>query len=428
MLCDRDWWLSYVRNHERMMAYFNHWLVRKSAAQAFASGLVRLDRRKSSMIEYELRHDIVGLEEPIEVDGLYPLLGDRSRSGILKVDPRFVGSQARLSRSIQFLSISKRLSLESLPQPSRTSIGPLARQPNIAPRNHWSLLNLCTGAFLTGWLLVPVKVRISCYKALQKLGERIYGNHDYSSAVQRLPFGLYLKSDQDTERSRNEFNALGIVRRHTSIPVPEGLDMTFEPASANNALSLPRGYLLTTRVPGLPLSLCQNVLSDRDIERIATQLKDYSAQLRDIPKSVNLDMAICNSFGGPCMDNRIRGGIPVGPFTDEAAFSQMIRFPNDPARRGHNIVFTHADLNPRNILVDKTLLSDGSIGWDVTGIVDWETAGYYPEYWDYTNAMFEGFRWTQRYNNLVHEVFNEFKDYSGELDVKKRSWATGDGV
>ena len=33
--------------------------------------------------------------------------------------------------------------------------------------------------------------------------------------------------------------------------------------------------------------------------------------------------------------------------------------------------FTHADLLPRNILVD------GSV---ITGIVDWNTAGFYPEF------------------------------------------------
>jgi hypothetical protein len=71
---------------------------------------------------------------------------------------------------------------------------------------------------------------------------------------------------------------------------------------------------------------------------------------------------------------------------------------------------------------------DGSSGWRVTGIVDWESAGRYPEYWEYTKAMFEGFRWPRRYNNLIHVVFEEFGDYSRELDVERRSWEAGDGV
>jgi hypothetical protein len=79
-------------------------------------------------------------------------------------------------------------------------------------------------------------------------------------------------------------------------------------------------------------------------------------------------------------------------------------------------------------LGDPVRLSDGSRGWRVTGIVDWETAGYYPEYWDYTKAMFEGFRWTLRYNDLVRDAFSEFGDYSREFVVEKMSWEAGDGI
>lgn len=262
---------------------------------------------------------------------------------------------------------------------------------------------------------------------LRRLGNRLYGKLDHAT-VQRLPFGLYLKYDREVDSSRNEFNALGIVRRYTSIPVPKALDMVSEQGNADDTFSFPKTYLLLTRVPGFPLWRCQNILSDEDLDRIANQLKDYVAQLRDVPQPAKSNMAICNTLGEACRDPRIRGASPVGPFADEAAFSQMLRYSDDPARRGHKIVFTHADLNPRNILVDQIVQSDGSISWGVTGIVDWETAGYYPEYWDYTKAMFERFRWSRRYNDLIHAVFSEFGDYSREFDVEKRSWESGDAV
>jgi len=47
-------------------------------------------------------------------------------------------------------------------------------------------------------------------------------------------------------------------------------------------------------------------------------------------------------------------------------------------------VFTHGDLNPSNIFV---------CGDKVVGIIDWETAGWYPSYWEYTSA------WTASINN-----------------------------
>lgn len=41
---------------------------------------------------------------------------------------------------------------------------------------------------------------------------------------------------------------------------------------------------------------------------------------------------------------------------------------------GGKTLLTHGDLLPRNILVE---------GSKITGILDWETAGYYPEFWGY---------------------------------------------
>lgn len=40
-------------------------------------------------------------------------------------------------------------------------------------------------------------------------------------------------------------------------------------------------------------------------------------------------------------------------------------------------VFTHGDLNPFNIIVRDDR---------VVGIIDWEFAGWYPNYWEYTSA------------------------------------------
>jgi hypothetical protein len=47
----RDWWLAYTQRPEDMNPYRNHWLVRKSAAKAFAQGFVKLDRLQPSMVE-----------------------------------------------------------------------------------------------------------------------------------------------------------------------------------------------------------------------------------------------------------------------------------------------------------------------------------------------------------------------------------------
>lgn len=49
------------------------------------------------------------------------------------------------------------------------------------------------------------------------------------------------------------------------------------------------------------------------------------------------------------------------------------------------IVFTHGDFYPRNIMV-----KDGH----VKAIIDWEMAGWYPEYWEFAKAF-----WLERFVN-----------------------------
>ena len=260
---------------------------------------------------------------------------------------------------------------------------------------------------------------------LQTLGRRLYGKPDDHSNAQRLPFGLYLKHTRELSESQNEFNALKLVRQHTSIPAPAPLDFVSVPNDLDGSSD---AYILMSTLPGEPLSRCRDVIGDVDFEQMKFQMRDYLAQIRDIPQTVNPAMPICNTLGEAIRDTRVLGGEPAGSFPDEASFSQVLRFSDDPARRGHNVVFCHADLNPRNILVHQHRRSDGSFGWWVSGIVDWEMAGYYPEYWDNTKALFEGFRWPLRYNDWVGEWFAEFGGYSREVDVERRSWEMGDGV
>jgi aminoglycoside phosphotransferase (APT) family kinase protein len=50
---------------------------------------------------------------------------------------------------------------------------------------------------------------------------------------------------------------------------------------------------------------------------------------------------------------------------------------------------THGDLHPRNIIVDDK--NDVRI----TGVIDWEKGGGYPEYWEYLKAL-NTVSWTQK--------------------------------
>jgi len=66
----------------------------------------------------------------------------------------------------------------------------------------------------------------------------------------------------------------------------------------------------------------------------------------------------------------------------------------------HDIVFSRGYLNPKNISADAK--------GNITGIVEWESAGWFPEYWEYTKAHFSVqyvIRWL---TDVVDQVFEDY--------------------
>ncbi|KAH7309860.1 hypothetical protein B0I35DRAFT_359428 [Stachybotrys elegans] len=429
----RDWWLWYAEHPDQTLPHQSHWLVCTSAARAFADGHVKLDRQLPSMTEYEVNPVYVGPPVKLGTRGRFALLGDHSRLCLLmKIDPRFIGTHARFAAGLRYLDVAADISADNLSRPpatqnrdllQRSCERPLFAQDTTPP----SRLGLVGRLFFFIWRRLPNAFRLSAYGLLKDLAKRYYAERD-TPAVQSLPFGLYLKEHEEPEVCRNEFNAMQTIRQHTTVPAPIPLDMAVD-FTEDHDIFTSKSYILMSKVPGYPLHRCYRLMQDSDHAQLADAMKGYINQLRSIPKVTSSETAIYNTLGGPCRDNRVRSGTPVGPFADEAAFSHMLPFPDDPGRSGHMITFTHADLNPRNILVDRSIRPDGSRCWKITGIVDWETAGYWPEYWDLTKAMFEGFRWSKRYNDrFVKATFAPLGDYTQELDVETRSWEIGDGI
>lgn len=394
----------------------------------------------ANSLQYNVDHVIIDDTEPVPIRGNHALLGDWSRSGIEKVDARFVGSHARFCKGLQLVNIAKCAAPELLSSAILSDDKPQQPQPPLSPvwrtPNSMSVMSrLFTKPLEIIWSILPTSIRIAAYEVLRRIGRRWYGVDDENTTVQRLPFGLYLKYQGDIFAYRNEFNALKMVEHHTSISAPRALDVVtkfIQDADEEDPFNfgpVAASYLLITRVPGIPLASAHEAISDVNLHDVCQQLQEYISQVRNIPNKTQAEGSIiCNTLGQAIRDPRIRGGDPIGPFASEAAFNQELRNPDDASRRGHEIVFTHADLNPRNILVRRVKGSDGNDRWQISGIVDWEAAGYYPEYWDCTKALFERFRWPKRYNDMVKKLFSRFGDYNGEIDVERRSWEAGDGV
>jgi hypothetical protein len=267
---------------------------------------------------------LIGTVEPIiDVDGQYPPLGDHSRSGIRKVDARFIGTHARLATSIRWLEFKKQIA-DNETVIAQAGIRPSTSRPSLTS----GVFQTFHTIFWREWLATPQFVRLSMYKLLSKVGHHLYGRTS-SLAVSRLSFGLYLKSTD--EGAFNESNALTLIHKYTSVPAPHVPDLV---ADSRNM------YLLTKSLRGEPLARAMDMLSDRDCREFVHQMQGFVTQLRAIT-SVGPKNYICNTLGKACSDPRIRDGNPIGPFEDEASFSQYLRHPDDPARKSPSRIYPY---------------------------------------------------------------------------------------
>jgi serine/threonine protein kinase len=169
------------------------------------------------------------------------------------------------------------------------------------------------------------------------------------------------------------------IRSRTSIPIPRILKV-YEMGDRNHLV-----MEMISSGPGNAETDYHQMDPDQ-VRNFGSELAGYIQQLRSLEPptegiigSVNLDKN---------HDSRLDGSA-WGPFHGIADFQTYLRL-GHPLRHWENepdvmlvhsrperysIKFTHADLRPNNILV-----KDGHI----TAIIDWEFAGWYPEYWEYT--------------------------------------------
>jgi hypothetical protein len=143
-----------------------------------------------------------------------------------------------------------------------------------------------------------------------------------------------------------------------------------------------------TRIPGDPLSTLLPAMDRSTMSCIAHEIRNEIDKLRSLKSE-----GYVGSVGrGVCLDPLFRPGKShgYGPFESEEAMNEFLvsdRLPRNSTlkcyarkfmnSKQHTIYFTHGDLVPRNILVEDGHLS---------GIVDWQTAGWYPDYWEFVRA------------------------------------------
>lgn len=145
------------------------------------------------------------------------------------------------------------------------------------------------------------------------------------------------------------------------------------------------------------------------------QIAQQLGQMISLLRSASQSQFHIGSCGGPAFDCRRRLEYSGGPFDIESDFNHFLldlykATPNairkalrDSLRTDHRITFTHGDLSPRNIIVSKGC---------ITGLLDWEFSGWYPEYWEYVK-FFECVTDCKDWRNFADTIFD--MPYPAEL-------------
>jgi aminoglycoside phosphotransferase (APT) family kinase protein len=233
-------------------------------------------------------------------------------------------------------------------------------------------------------LLVPYLLRISA-RTYPKIAPN----------VTRLTKGTILKRG-DAKYLRLEAEATRYVTLHTSIPVPAVYDFwTEEDGRACLIMEYKDGQTLHRHWRHLSVDQKMTVMRD---------LRGFLDELHNLPQPHPKGM-IGSVSGGVFFDCRLsRQQFLCGPFDNEAAYNDwhistfkffgdqhsptklQLRQLRDEMPNDHQITFTHGDITRGNILIRVD--GEGASDVSIVAVLDWEQAGWRPEYWETVKFMF----------------------------------------
>ncbi|KAK6814169.1 hypothetical protein RU639_010108 [Aspergillus parasiticus] len=207
-------------------------------------------------------------------------------------------------------------------------------------------------------------------------------------------------------------NMIYVAQNSKKIPVPEVFAYcTYGPIDRDigDYGTLFDTYIFMSLVEGQSLDTVWTSYDQQTKTCVASQLKEYMDELR----SMRSTSYIGSADHGPATDPILATCKSQGLFSSENEFNETIiegyqcKAPRSHAKKylfrmvesqQHQIVFTHGDFRPQNIMV-----KDGN----VTGIIDWELSGWYPEYWEFAKAL-NIWRWQNDWGDYLLDILQPY--------------------
>lgn len=198
-----------------------------------------------------------------------------------------------------------------------------------------------------------------------------------------------------------EAQNMDYVARHSNVPVPKMYGTLTEESTGRN-------FIVMEMVQGQTLAKVWPSLTSSERREVVGQVQEALSNLRGIPS----DGYIGSIARQPCADgvfwspDNLRNPSLSGPFDTEDEMNQGIlrRLESSEPRsyvtflrtlfsatlHDHQVFFTHGDLQPKNIIVESTATATSGTMTPKIKIIDWEVSGWYPEYWEFCNAIISG--------------------------------------
>ncbi|KAF5020381.1 hypothetical protein F66182_7589 [Fusarium sp. NRRL 66182] len=207
-----------------------------------------------------------------------------------------------------------------------------------------------------------------------------------------------------------EAHAMQLVAQHTSVPVPKVYCAFIHKGET---------YIVMNQIKGQMAWHGWKRRTEESKARILDQLRRMVIELRSVPPPEGVSVG--NVDGGPFFDCRLPSKLFWGPYAAIRGFHEALannanidaEYKNLPLevselfgfyrQANRELVLTHGDLSSLNILIQDD---------EVVGIVDWETAGWFPSYWEYTcakNVNPQNPFWAEEVDRFLTPMPNELR-------------------
>ncbi|OWT42296.1 phosphotransferase enzyme family protein [Pochonia chlamydosporia 170] len=191
-------------------------------------------------------------------------------------------------------------------------------------------------------------------------------------------------------------------------------------------------YIVMERITGDTLDTIWDGFDSAKKTEIAAKLRSYLDKIRCLPSPGYFGCIGRRQFEDSMFwtapDNNISNSAISGPFESESLLNSALiqkyiynsglnhkaafyRRVLPLILRGHKPIFTHGDLQRKNVIIRE----NGEVV-----LIDWETAGWYPEYWEYAMAVFACGAWQDDWHEFIGQVLVEYPTEYAWFDMLRR--------